>query len=129
MGKRLSCPRCGASAEYDVPAAEAMAPQREVRCRPCGHRFVYGFAAEYVTETERAPEEAFATRSASYDSSAEVAISRERLSRHVMQHREYADRDRDVLLLHLLDMADHLGGELSAIKRILDVLAKRAPAR
>src|SRR5690242_14566656 len=108
MGKRLTCPRCGASAEYDVPMAEAMAPQREVKCRPCGHRFVYGFAAEYVTEAEREPEEP--TRAAAaYDDALEVTLARDRLVRHVMQHREYADRDRDVLLLHLLDLADQIG--------------------
>ncbi|HSX23438.1 MAG TPA: hypothetical protein VLE97_11745 [Gaiellaceae bacterium] len=127
MGKRLMCPRCGSSAEYDVPVAEAMAPQREVKCRPCGHRFVYGFAAEYVTEADREPEEPTARSASTYDSSTEVVIARDRLSRHVMQHREYADRDRDVLLLHLLDMADHLDQELGAIKRMLDVFAKRLP--
>ena len=42
-----------------------------------------------------------------------------------MQHRDYHDRDRDVLLLHLLDMADHLDHELATIKRTLDVLVKR----
>ena len=47
------------------------------------------------------------------------------LTRHVMQHRDYHDRDRDVLLLHLLDMADHLDHELATIKRTLDVLVKR----
>ena len=127
MGKRLTCPRCGASADYDVPINEAMAPQREVRCRPCGHRFIYGFAAEYVTETERPPEEPRAPEP--YDLSAEVVIARDRLSRHVMQHREYSDRDRDLLLLHLLDLADHLDADLAAIKRMIDVIAKRSPPR
>lgn len=127
MGKRLTCPRCGASADYDVPSNEAMAPQREVRCRPCGQRFIYGFAAEYVTEAERPPEEPRAPEP--YDLSAEVVLARDRLSRHVMQHREYSDRDRDLLLLHLLDLADHLDADLAAIKRTIDVIAKRSPPR
>lgn len=46
-----------------------------------------------------------------------------------MQHRDYHDRDRDVLLLHLIDMADHLDHELSTIKRTLDVLVKRVGTR
>jgi DNA-directed RNA polymerase subunit RPC12/RpoP len=127
MGKRLPCPRCGAASEYDVPPNEAMAPQREVKCRPCGHRFVYGFAPEYVTEADREPEEPRAPTA--YDLAAEVVIAREHLTRHVMQDRHYADRDRDVLLLHLLDMADHLDEELGSIKRVLDVIVKRGPSR
>jgi len=127
MGKRLSCPMCRASADYDVPTNEAMAPQREVKCRPCGHRFVYGFAPEYVTQDDRGPEEARAP--SVYDSAAEAVIARDRLARHVMQNPQYADRDRDVLLLHLIDRADHLDEELSAIKRVIDVLAKRSMSR
>jgi hypothetical protein len=124
MGKRLTCPRCGASNKCDVPANGVTATLRPVPCRACGHRFNYGFKPEYVTEAEpephqeRSPEEP-------YDSSVEAVIAKERLTRHVMQHREYHDRDRDVLLLHLLDMADHLDNELAAIKRVLDVLTKR----
>jgi hypothetical protein len=105
-----------------------MAPQREVRCRPCGHRFVYGYAPEYVTEAERPSEESHASDGI-YDGAAEAVLARDRLARHVAKHREYADRDRDVLLLHLLDMADHLDGELAAIKRSLDVVAKRTAPR
>jgi predicted Zn finger-like uncharacterized protein len=127
MGKRLSCPSCHASADYDVPMNEAMATQREVKCRSCGHRFVYGFAAEYVTEAEREPAEPHT--SLVYDSAAEALIARDRLARHVMSNPQYADRDRDVLLLHLIDRADHIDAELSAIKRVIDVLAKRSSPR
>ena len=125
MGKRLTCPRCGVGNEYDVPANEVAATLRQIPCRGCGHRFDYGFKPEYVTEAEPAPQE---ERSAHepYDSSVEPTIARERLTRYVMQHREYHDRDRDVLLLHLLDMADHLDHELTTIKRTIDVLVKRS---
>lgn len=129
MGKRLACPRCGASAEYDVPLAEAMAPQRDVQCRPCGHLFVYGFAPEFVIEADRVPSEDLRPADAPYDSSAEVVIARDRLSRHVAKYREYADRDRDILLLHLLDMADQIDGDLTVIKRAVDVIAKRIASR
>lgn len=127
MAKRLTCPRCAASAEYDVPPNEAMAPQRAVKCRPCGHRFIYGFAPEYVTEADREPEES--RTPAAYDLAAEIVIAREHLTRHVMQDLHYADRDRDVLLLHLVDMADHLDQELAAVKRVLDVIVKRGASR
>lgn len=127
MGKRLMCPTCRATADYDVPGNEAMASQREIKCRPCGNRFVYGFAPEYVTEADREPQEARAP--AVYDSAAEAVIARDRLARHVMRNPQYSDRDRDVLLLHLLDSADHFDDALSAIKRVLDVLAKRASSR
>ena len=125
MGKRLTCSRCGVSNEYGVPANEVTATLRQVACRACGHRFDYGFKPEYVTEAEPAPRE---DRPANepYDSAVEPTIARERLTRYVMQHREYHDRDRDVLLLHLLDMTDHLDHELAAIKRVLDVFVKRA---
>jgi hypothetical protein len=61
-----------------------------------------------------------------YDSAVEVTRAKERLERHVMQHRDYHDRDRDVLLLHLIDMAEHLDQGLSAIKRVVDVLSVRS---
>ena len=124
MGKRLTCTRCGAGAEYDVPSNEVTATQREVPCRSCGHRFVYGFKPEYVTEAEpdlreeRQPAEA-------YDSSVEVMRAKERLSRYVMEYRDYHDRDRDVLFLHLIDRSEQLDHELAAIKRMLDVFIKR----
>ena len=124
MGKRLTCPRCNAENDYDVPAHEITAPLREVRCRACGHRFNYGFKPEYVTEAEREPREERSPNEP-YDSSVEAVIAKERLTRRVMQHREYHDRDRDVLLLHLIDMSDHLDHELAAIKRALDVFVKR----
>jgi hypothetical protein len=124
MSKRLACPRCGDQAVHDVPVNEAMAPQREVGCRTCGHRFPYGFAAEYVTEREPEIREPSAPDD-SYDGAAQALIARERLTRYVIQHVEYHDRDRDVLLLHLLEMADHLDHELSAVKRTLDVFVKR----
>ena len=120
MGKRLTCQRCGIGNEYAVPANEITATLRQIPCRACGHRFDYGFKPEYVTEAGREPR-----RNEPYDSSVEPTIARERLTRHVMQPREYHDRDRDVLLLHLLDMADHLDHELAAIKRVLDVFVKR----
>ena len=123
VGKRLTCPRCTASNDYEVPANEVTATLRQVACRACGHRFGYGFKPEYVTETEPEPRER--SHAEPYDSSLEVANAKERLKRHVMQHREYHDRDRDVLLLHLIDMTYHLEQELAAIKRALDVIIKR----
>lgn len=74
--------------------------------------------SEPETREERSPAEPY--------SSAEASIAKERLMRHVMQYRDYHDRDRDVLLLHLLDMGDRLDHELVAIKRMLDVLVKRS---
>lgn len=123
MGKRLTCPRCGVGNEYDVPPNEVTATLRQVACRACGHRFGYGFKAEYVTEAEPEPRER--SQPEPYDSSTEVASAKERLERHVMQHREYHDRDRDVLLLHLIDMTYHLDQALGGVKRALDVLIKR----
>jgi len=124
VDKRLTCPRCGASNEYEVPANEVTATLRKVPCRACGHRFGYGFKPEYVTEAEPEPREERRANEP-YDSSVEVVIAKERLERHVMQHRDYHDRDRDVLLLHLVDMAAHLDHELASIKRAIDVFAKR----
>lgn len=126
MGKRLTCPRCGITHEYDVPANEVTAMLREVLCRGCGHRFNYGFKPEYVTEAEPTMPREERSPIEPYDSSVEAVIARECLTRHVMQHRDYHDRDRDVLLLYLLDMTDHLDQELTGIKRVLDVLAKRS---
>ena len=123
-GKRLTCPRCGVGNDYAVPVNEVTAPLRQIPCRACGHRFDYGFKPEYVTEAESEPRE---ERRADepYDSSVEVVRAKERLARHVMQHRDYHDRDRDVLLLHLVDMAAHLDNELATIKRAIDVFSKR----
>lgn len=127
MGKRLTCPRCNTGNEYDVPAFEKSSPLREVRCRACGHRFPYGFAPEYVTEGEVDPE---ARRSPDEPSDGVItAAARERLSRHVARYPEYHDRDRDILLLGLLDMDDRLDNELASIKRMLDVIVKRITAR
>lgn len=125
MGKRLTCPRCDVTNECDVPLNEVITPQRLVPCRGCGHRFSYGFKPEYVTEAER---ELHKDRppAVAYDSAVEVTRAKERLERHVMQHRDYHDRDRDVLLLHLIDMAEHLDQGLSAIKRVVDVLSVRS---
>ena len=129
MGKRLTCPRCRIDNEYDVPALEAAVPLRDVGCRACGHRFAYGFAPEYVTAPDLALSELGSAHSAevTYDATIEVGRARERLSRHVARHAEYHDRDRDVLLLHLVDMSDHLDHELSSVKRAIDVIAKRGP--
>ncbi len=130
MGKRLTCPRCQAVNEYDVPPIEATVPLREVRCRPCGHRFNYGFAPEYVTAPDPELTELGAAQPANdLDIGAEVSFSRDRLARHVARHAEYHDRDRDILLLHLVDMADHLDHELSSIKRAIDVISKRGSSR
>lgn len=124
MGKRLTCPRCSVSNDYDVPANEVTATLQKVPCRACGHRFSYGFKPEYVTEAE--PELRDGPSPVEpYDSSAEAVTARQRLTWHVVQYRDYHDRDRDVLLLHLLNMADHLDHELAAIKRMLDVFVKR----
>lgn len=123
-GKRLTCPRCGSSNEYDVPANEVTATLRPIPCRACGHRFDYGFRPEYVTEAEPEPREERSPHEP-YDSAVEALHAKERLTRHVMQYRDYHDRDRDVLLLSLIDMIDHLDHELAAIKRTLDVLTKR----
>jgi thioredoxin-like negative regulator of GroEL len=108
-----------------VPAREADASLREVRCRACGHRFGYGFRPEYVTEPESDPQEARAVAEP-YDEATETAAALSRLTQHVMRHTEYHDRDRDILLLHLLDAHDQLDNELVSIKRSLDVLIKRS---
>ena len=128
MGKQLTCPRCRAANEYDVPTIEATAPLREVRCRACGHRFAYGFRPEYVTNPEPELSELGAPRAteAPYDAATEIVNARDRLASHVARHAEYHDRDRDVLLLYLIDMADRLDHELASIKRMLDVIIKRS---
>lgn len=123
MGKRLTCTRCGVENEYDVPPNESLATLREVRCRACGHRFTYGFRPEYVTEPE--PREPSAPAEP-YDARIETDAARERLTQHVTRHTTYHDRDRDILLLHLLDMADRLDGEIASVKRMLDVFVKRS---
>jgi len=121
MGKRLKCPRCTTANDYDVPAQEMTASHREVRCRACGHRFGYGFRPEYVTEDqnkERRVTEPF-------DDVAQFAAARERLTQYVGRYPEYHDRDRDILLLHLLNMGERLDEELAGIRRTLNVLATR----
>jgi hypothetical protein len=125
--KRLPCTRCHAANDYDVPANEAMAPQRDVKCRACGHHFVYGFAPELVTEVERPPRDV--ETPPDLDLAAETTRARERLERHIERYPEYVDRDRDILLLHQIDQADHLANELAALRRTLDVIAKRTPPR
>jgi predicted Zn finger-like uncharacterized protein len=124
MGKRLTCPRCGTGNDYDVPLNEVTAAQRHVPCRSCGHRFVYGFKPEYVTESEAPPREE-RQPDAAFDSSVEVLRAKERLSRYVMAYPDYHDRDRDIILLHLIDRGDRIDHELAAIKRMLDVFIKR----
>jgi hypothetical protein len=127
MGKQLTCPRCRAVNAYDVPVLESSAPLRKVPCRSCGHRFDYGFRAEYVTEPEAALSELGSQRTSDgpLDLATEVAVARERLAQHVIRHVDYHDRDRDVLLLYVADMADRLDNELATIKRTLDVIVKR----
>jgi uncharacterized Zn finger protein (UPF0148 family) len=126
MGKRLTCPRCNVGNEYTVPLLEKSAPLRDVRCRACGHRFSYGFSPEYVTEADVEPQER-RSPDEPYDAATETVAARERLSRHVVRYPEYHDRDRDLLLLHLLDMGDRIDNELSSIKRMLEVIVKRSP--
>ena len=130
MAKRLTCPRCRADNVYDVPSVEAAAPMREVRCRGCGHRFSYGFAPEYVTTPDPALSDlGQGAAEVTYDAATEVAFARERLVRHVAQYADYHDRDRDILLLHLVDMAERLDNDLTSIKRVIDVVAKRGPLK
>lgn len=124
MGKRLPCPRCQTVSEYDVPANEASAPQREVRCRSCGHRFGYGFRPEYVTEADPEPKQDRAA-DAPFDLAAEAIAARERLTKYAMRYPDYHDRDRDILLLSLLADVERVDGELASLKRSVDVFAKR----
>ena len=56
-------------------------------------------------------------------------MARERLARYVARYPEYADRDRDLLLLYLLDAVDHVDHEIAAVKRTLDVVVKRGPPK
>lgn len=80
------------------------------------------FQPEYVTEREphddAAPIEPF-----DYDT--EIALARDRLYAQVAQQRNYPGRDRDLLLLRLLDESDRLDERLTVIKRTLDVLVTR----
>jgi len=62
------------------------------------------------------------------DDPAVSLAARERLARHIARYPEYADRDRDILLLHVLGVMDHLTHEIGSVKRVVDVLSKR-PAR
>lgn len=123
MGKRLTCPRCSASIVYDVPEDEASAPLQEIRCRPCGHRFSYGFAAEYVTEPE--PQEPQARAEAPDDIGIEYDAACRRLALHVARYPEYLDRDRDLLMLCLLDTGNQVRQDLAMIQRSIDVILKR----
>lgn len=125
MAKRLTCPHCRVIHDYDVPAREVLAPMRQVRCRGCGKSFNYGFVPEYTTERERTPLE-HRSPSSRIDDAIEGSAARERLRQHVARYTEYHDRDRDLLLLQLLDASDHLANELGAIRRAVDVLCKRA---
>jgi DNA-directed RNA polymerase subunit RPC12/RpoP len=125
--KRLTCSRCHAANDYDVPTNEAMAPQRDVKCRGCGHHFIYGFAPELVTEAERPARDLEAP--IDLDLAAEAVRARERLERHLARHPEYADRDRDILLLYQIDQVDQLSRDLTALRRTLDVIAKRSAGK
>lgn len=127
---KLTCPRCASENEHSVPTNEATTLQRDVRCRKCGHRFSYGFLPEYVTEAE--PEHRGEARSEApdhIDDPATAIAVRERLARHVARYTEYVDRDRDILLLHSMAMMERLDSELTSIKRMVDVIAKRTPSR
>jgi hypothetical protein len=77
-----------------------------------------------VTEAEPEPHESRAADDP-FDGAAEAVKARDRLVKYVARYPEYADRDRDVLLLYLLDMTDHVDHELAGIKRAIDVLIKR----
>ena len=85
---------------------------------------MYGFKPEYVTEAE-APAREDQQPAVTYDSAVEVFRAKDRLARYVMAYPDYHDRDRDILLLHLIDRGDQLDHELAAIKRMLDVFLKR----
>lgn len=124
MGKRLMCPSCRSGNEYDVPVNETTATLCDVRCRTCGHHFPYGFKAEYVTE--RDPDEPRAPSSPDpADVGSLVDGVRERLARYVATYADYHDRDRDILLIYLVDMDQRLDERLSSLHRKLDVIITR----
>jgi hypothetical protein len=81
------------------------------------------FQLEYVTEHASRDEGA---ASAPFDYATETALARDRLIQHVARYPEYLDRDRDLLLLRLLDATEHLDDRLMTIKRTLDVIVVRA---
>jgi hypothetical protein len=78
------------------------------------------FQPEYVTETER---DANAPEPFDYETAA--ALARDRLLQYMARHAEYLDRDRDLLLLQLLDATERLDDKLATIKRTLDVIVAR----
>ena len=124
MGKRLMCPSCRAANEYDVPANEPTATLRDVRCRACNHSFPYGFKSEYVTERE--PDETRDPTTSDFGDIASLAHgAHDRLARYVDKYTDYHDRDRDILLLHLVEMMQRLDERLSSLHRKLDVLIVR----
>jgi hypothetical protein len=75
------------------------------------------FQPEYVTETEPTDQP--------FDYEAEVVLARERLIQYAARHPDYLGRDRDLLLLRLLDAHERLEARLDAIKRAFDVLIAR----
>lgn len=122
MTKRIVCNRCGSKNEYEPSV------QQDVRCKLCGHHLSYGFHPEYVTEVRVDPQDE-GTSFEAIDDPAIALAACERLARHVVRYTEYLDRDRDILLLHMIAMMDRLDSELASIKRMVDVIAKRTPAR
>jgi hypothetical protein len=81
------------------------------------------FQPEYVTEREQPSGDAAPSEPLDYET--ESALARERLLQHVARHAEYPGRDRDLLLLRLLDATERLDERLAGFKRVLDVLAAR----
>jgi hypothetical protein len=83
------------------------------------------FQPEYVTEREQ-PHDGDAAPIEPFDYATETALARDRLVQYVARHPDYLDRDRDLLLLQLLDATERLDDRLATIKRTLDVLVARA---
>jgi hypothetical protein len=77
------------------------------------------FQPEYVTETERLD------GNEPFDYETATALARDRLLQYMARHADYAGRDRDLLLLQLLDATERLDDKLAAIKRTLDVIVAR----
>jgi hypothetical protein len=81
------------------------------------------FQPAYVTETERLDGTSETTELFDYETAA--ARARDRLLQYMARHADYAGRDRDLLLLRLMDATERLDDKLAAIKRTLDVLVVR----
>lgn len=84
---------------------------------PFQPEYVTEHSSEHPTHSEDAPPP--------FDYDTESSLARERVLQHVARHREYPGRDRDLLLLRLLDATERLDDRLAGFKRSLDVLATR----